>query len=278
MKKLLNIILPLYVFVFIGFSCTDPVTVTVPNGGKRLVVEASINWEKGTTGAVQTIVLTTSTGYFNANTMVPVQGAVVTVTKNDNGAQFVFQDQNNGKYIATNFKPQLRQSYTLSIDYNGQRYEAIETLMPVSKINRITQGVESGLNEESIRLDVFFDDPSGVKNHYLGEFIPDGAQLLSLETLDDEFTDGNENFMEHDNDNIKAGDMIGVRLYGISERYYNYINLLIEQSGINGGGGGPFQTTPVQLKGNCININNPEEEVLGYFRLSEVDRTSYVVK
>lgn len=278
MKNIYSIIIPICLVCSVLISCTDPVTVSVPNGGVRLVVEASINWIKGTSGQNQTIRLTRSTPYFSTNRHVPAKGATVVVTKNNDGTQFVFQDQNDGNYTTTHFVPQLNQSYTLSIQYNGQHYEATETLMPVTKINRITQSVETGFNEESIRLDVFFDDPKGVKNHYLGEFIPNGTQLLSLETLNDQFTDGNENFMEHDNDNIKAGDTIGIRLYGISEGYYNYIRLLIEQSGINGGGGGPFQTTPVQLKGNCININDQEEEVLGYFRLSEVDRASYIVK
>jgi hypothetical protein len=42
--------------------------------------------------------------------------------------------------------------------------------------------------------------------------------------------------------------------------------------------GGPFQTPPVQVNGNCININNDAEEVLGYFRLSQVERTYYVIE
>ena len=97
--------------------------------------------------------------------------------------------------------------------------------------------------------------------------------LRTLAELSDEFTDGNENFIEYDNENLVTGETVDIKLYGISERFYNYISILILQND----DAGLFATTPVQLKGNCINPNNPDEEVLGYFRLSEVDQTSYII-
>ncbi|WP_240964591.1 DUF4249 domain-containing protein [Flavivirga algicola] len=265
------------VFIMIGlfFSCTDTVNVDVPNGGSRLVVEASIIWEKGTSGQIQIIKLSESTAYFDNNPNVPVTGASVIVTKVNDGSQFVFEDQNNGDYITTNFVSEINESYTLEILYNGQTYTATETLMSVTEINDIEQTVEGGGDEEEIQLKVFFDDPINIDNYYLGEFNSSVNALLTLGVLSDEFTDGNENFIEYDNEDLIAGATVDVSIYGISESYYNYIDILISQSG--GDGGGPFQTTPVQLKGNCINPNNPDEEVLGYFRLGEVVRTSYTI-
>ncbi|NMH89830.1 DUF4249 domain-containing protein [Flavivirga sp. Y03] len=257
------------------FSCTDTVNVDVPNGGSRLVVEASIIWEKGTSGQIQIIKLSESTAYFDNNPNVPVTGASVIVTKVNDGSQFVFEDQNNGDYITTNFVSEINESYTLEILYNGQTYTATETLMSVTEINDIEQTVEGGGDEEEIQLKVFFDDPINIDNYYLGEFNSSVNALLTLGVLSDEFTDGNENFIEYDNEDLIAGATVDVSIYGISESYYNYIDILISQSG--GDGGGPFQTTPVQLKGNCINPNNPDEEVLGYFRLGEVVRTSYTI-
>lgn len=276
MKSIIKYYRPLMIVLVFSFflSCTDTVNVDVPNGGDRLVVEASINWEKGTLGQTQTIKLSTSTGFFSNKKNTPVTGAVVSVVKDNDGTQFTFQDQNNGNYIATDFVPELQQSYTLTIEYNGKTYRATETMISVSDINRVEQMLEGGL-ESNIQVSVYFDDPANIKNYYLGEFVPSVNSLLSLESLSDQFTDGNENFLEHDDENLVAGVNLAISLYGISEGYYNYINLLIEQSQ---GGGGPFQTTPVQLKGNCKNINNPNEEVLGYFRLGQVVKTSYTIK
>ena len=38
----------------------------------------------------------------------------------------------------------------------------------------------------------------------------------------------------------------------------------------DGGGNGPFNTVPFQLRGNIVNITNPENFPFGYFRISEV--------
>ncbi|MEM9681004.1 MAG: DUF4249 domain-containing protein [Bacteroidota bacterium] len=265
------------VLILIGFlsSCTDTVDVDVPNGGARLVVEASINWEKGTSGQTQTIKLSESTAFFDSNPDIPVTGASVVVTKEDDGMQFIFVDQNNGNYITTNFIPEIDQSYTLDILYDGQTYTATETLMSVTEINDIEQTLEGAGDEEEIQIKVFFDDPANIDNYYLGEFNSSVNPLLTLTALSDQFTDGNENFIEFDNEELVTGATVDISIYGISEAYFNYIDILIEQSGETDG---PFQTTPVQLKGNCINLNDPDEEVLGYFRLGEVVRTSYIIE
>lgn len=257
-------------------SCTDTIDVDVSDGGVRLVIDASIDWEKGTTGQTQTIRLSESTTFFNDNPDVPVTGAIVRVIKDDDGAQFIFEDQNNGEYMTTSFIPVIDQSYTLEILYNEQVYTATETLMSVTEINDIEQATEEGgFGDDEIQLNIFFDDPADIDNFYLGEFTTAIEPLPFLEALSDEFTDGNENFIEYDSEDLETGVNVAIMLQGISEGYYNYINILIEQSG--GDGGNPFQTTPVQLNGNCINQNNPDEEVLGYFRLGEVVRANFTI-
>lgn len=256
-------------------SCTDVINVNVPNGGARLVVDASINWRKGTLGETQTIRLRESTAFFDNNQDVPVTGASVTVTKENDGSIFVFADQNDGSYTATDFVPESNASYTLKILYNGNAYTATETLIAAPVINRIEQTIEGSDGDTEIQLQVFFGDPGDVENYYLGEFTPSNLPLPSLAVIDDEFTDGNENYMENDNENYVAGVTVGINVYGISQRYYDYLNILIQQSGSDENG--PFPTTPVQLKGNCTNVNDSNEEVLGYFRLGEFDTTSYTI-
>jgi hypothetical protein len=254
-------------------SCTDVIDVNVPNGGARLVVDASIKWQKGTTGKTQTINLRKSTAFFDKNPDVPVTGASVTVTKENDGSIFVFADQNNGSYTATDFAPELNASYSLKILYNGNSYTATETLIAAPVINRVEQTIEGSDGDTEIVLQVFFDDPGAVKNYYLGEFTPSNLPFPSLAVISDKFSDGNENYIESDNENYVAGVTVGINVYGISRRYYDYLNILIQQSGSDEGG--PFPTIPVQLKGNCTNVDEPNEEVLGYFRLGEFDTTSY---
>ncbi len=66
--------------------------------------------------------------------------------------------------------------------------------------------------------------------------------------------------------------MVDIRLNGISSQYYDYIRLLIEQSGNTGN---LFSTIPADLRGNCINLTNPDNYAYGYFRLTEVDERVY---
>jgi hypothetical protein len=251
-------------------SCTDVIDVNVPNGGARLVVDASINWQKGTSGETQTINLRESTAFFDNNPNVPVTGASVTVTKENDGSIFVFADQNNGSYTTTDFVPELNASYTLEILYNGNSYTATETLIAAPVINRIEQTIADG--DTDIQLLVFIDDLADVENYYLSEFTTSILSLPFLRVISDELTDGNEIFFENNNENYVAGVTVGINVYGISQRYYDYISILIQQSGSDEGG--PFPTTPVQLKGN---VNDSHEEVLGYFRLGEFDTTSYTI-
>ena len=256
-------------------SCTDTIDVDLPNGGARLVVEGSINWEKGTTGENQIIKLNTSTAFFDANTDVPAIGANVKVIKENDGAEFKFLGQGNGEYIANNFIPELNQSYSLEIFFNGKTYSATETLISVVDIAEVEQTTSKGDSDTDTEVTFYFNDPANAANYYLGQLNTSNNSGIDLEPLEDSFTDGSRNFMEFENENYVTGDVLGFSLHGISEQYYNFFNLLRNQSEAEGNG--PFQTTPVQLKGNCKNLTDPNEEVLGYFKLSEVVRTTYVI-
>ena len=42
--------------------------------------------------------------------------------------------------------------------------------------------------------------------------------------------------------------------------------------------GGPFETQPATVKGNCLNQTNPNNFPLGYFRQSEVAEIVYTIE
>lgn len=276
-------ILPAIALVLSLFSCTDVVEIDVPEASPRLVVEASIDWENGTNGNNQTIKLSTSTPFFDTNTLDPVTTASVKVIQDATGATYNFQHQNNGLYTTAVFNPVVNQSYTLEITYNGENYTATETLMPVPAIDEIEQSTEGGFNQDAIDLTIYFNDPPEEENFYLIKYLTQGDLLPSLEDVSDEFTNGNRMLdiyeKEEDEDNnqeeLMPGDVVEIALHGISEAYYNYIRILIEQSENNGN---PFATTPVALKGNCINTSNPDNFAYGFFRLTQVDKAIFTIE
>lgn len=265
------------------FSCTDVIDVDVPTGDPKLVVEASIDWEKGTSGNQQRITLSTLTPYYSTQEQNEVIGANVVVENLNTGDQFVFTDQNDGDYTTETFIPVLNDEYSLTITYNDVVYMAQEKMTPVTDIVLIDQSIDGGFNSEEIEVNIHFHDPANVDNYYFFKFNRIGDMLPTIEPMSDEFTDGNlmeESFEKEDDEDtdkkeeLKPGDLVQYEMYGISERYYNYMQILVNQLG----SGGLFNGVPVELKGNCMNASNDKDFTLGYFRLTETIKGVYTVQ
>jgi len=279
MKKYIKLTTLLMLFIVL-ISCDDKIDIDVPEAPPRLVIEASLDWEKGTTGNNQTIKLSTSTPYFDTTLNTSVIGATVSVRNNNSGAVYNFVDQNDGIYTIDNFVPVINDSYTLTVIHDGETYTATENMMAVTPIMNPTQSLEGGFDDEVLDLTIFFDDPVDEENFYMVSVKEEGDLFAELETQSDEFTNGNtqEEFFEKDRDDedetaeYNPGDTINVKLFGISQRYYNYITLLVEQYD---SGGDPFATIPAEIKGNCINETNEANYAFGYFRVTEFDQITY---
>ncbi len=272
-----KILLPLLIFTG---SCTDVIDVDVPEAPPRLVIEASMDWVKGTSGNQQLIKLSTSTPFFDNLTDTPVKGAIVSVTNNNDNSEVLFTDENNGTYATNEFVPIMGQSYTLRILHDNEVYIATETMTPVTEITTVFQSRENGFDKDALEVNIEFNDPKDIENFYLAKFQRRGDLLQTLIDVKDEFTDGNkmsifyEKLQDDDSGEREfvPGDIVDISLLGLSEQYYNYIKLLRQQSG---GPGGPFSTTPAEIKGNCANVTRPENYAFGYFRLTEVDKKVY---
>ncbi len=261
-------------------SCTDVIDVEVPEAAPRLVIEASMDWEKGSNGNEQMIKLSISTPYFENLNETSVTGASVKVIKDDDQTEVVFIDQNNGSYTTDQFVAVIDASYTLEVIYENEVYLATEKMTPVAGITEVFQSKENGFDKNALEVNVEYVDPEDIKNFYLIKFQRRGDLLPTLFDMKDEFTDGNlmtifyEKLEDEDSGEteFQPGDVVDISLLGVSEQYYNYISLLIEQSG---GVGGPFSTIPAEIKGNCFNITAPDNYSFGYFRVSEVDKRVY---
>lgn len=279
MKNYIKLLLALFTVIFTG--CTDVIDIDVQTDTLRLVVEASLDWEKGTTGNEQLITLRTSTPFFDTEST-NVTGAEVTVTNNDTGEVFLFTDQNNGTYTTSTFEPQLEATYTLEILYDGERYVAEDTMNPVPDITDIYQDTEDGFDDETIELHIVFTDFEEEGDNYLFKFERPKDLLPTLETGDDEFINGNEvdwwyEIDDDEDEEIKPllpGDVVNISMHGISRSYFNYIDIVIDQMG----GVGIFEATPVDVKGNCINTTNPDNYAHGYFRVTQTNKVTYMVQ
>jgi Domain of unknown function (DUF4249) len=271
MKKIFYIIIT----SFLVFSCTEVVDIPLDTDSPRLVIEASINWQKGTDGKNQKIKLTTTTNFYT-NT-IPVVSDAIVIVKNSANTQFDFiETPNTGIYVCNNFVPVLNETYTLTIVSKGKTYNATEILKPVAPITTITQETIQGFGGEVVTIKTNYLDPAETEDFYLFNYKIKDGKKPDFYVSDDKFYNGNEFFSNVFDDELKATNQITVTHTGISKEYYEYLNILLNLAGNQGGG--PFQAPPVTVRGNILNTTNLEDFPFGFFSLSESDTRNYTVE
>ncbi len=275
-KRILSINILSIVMVFLLLnSCEDVVDVNLNEAEPRLVIEASINWYKNTDGNTQSIKLSLSAPFFNENTP-PANDAVIQITDTNYNVFNFVEDANSGIYRNSNFLPVINETYTLTINYDGETYTATETLKSVASIDYVEQNNDSGFTGEDVELKAYYTDPIDEENYYFFEFISDIPLIPTLAVYEDRFTNGNQIFGYYTEEDLEPGDEVTIRNYGVSKRFYDFMFILLQQGSDESGG--PFETQPATVRGNCINETNPDNYPFGYFRLSEVDELIYTIQ
>lgn len=270
MKKNLFIILCVFIF-----SCEDVIDLDLNTSQPKLIIEASINWVKGTSGNEQEIKLSLSAPFYNTETP-PANNAIVSIFDSNNNEYVFSEDGTTGIYKNNTFIPVLNSEYNLIINYEGEIFLATETLTPVASIDYVEQKNDGGFSGEETELKAYYTDPAGEENYYFFEFSNNFTAYPTLEVYEDEFTDGNQIFGFYTEEDLTTGHEVTIKNHGISEAFYEYMFILLQQSSEEDGG--PFETTPATVRGNCINETNPDNFPFGYFRLSEVDEIVYTVE
>jgi hypothetical protein len=256
-------------------SCEEVIKVDLNTAPPKLVIEASINWLKGTDGKDQKIKLTSTTDYYNSE-IPKIFGAIVFI-KNSSNTQFNFVEKpKTGEYICDHFIPEINETYTLTIISEGQTYTAVEKLKPITPITKIIQNNKSGFTGNRIEIKTFFNDDASEDNYFLYKYVYSNQIKSNFYVDEDTFFKGNEFFSISQNDELKTGDKIEISHFGISKLYYNYMNVLVNIAGNTNGS--PFQSPPSTVRGNIINTTNFDNFALGYFSVSEVDVRNYVIQ
>ncbi|MCB0463754.1 MAG: DUF4249 domain-containing protein [Flavobacteriaceae bacterium] len=256
-------------------SCEDVIDLELNTSKPKLIIEASINWIKGTSGNEQEIKLSLSAPYYDLETP-PANNALVSIF-DTNGNEFQFiEDGATGIYKNNTFIPVLNAEYSLVINYEGDVYSGTEVLKSVVPIDYVEQKDDGGFTGEETELKAYYTDPENEENYYFFEFSNNFTAYPTLEVYDDEFTDGNQIFGFYTEEDLTTGHEVTIKNHGVSEAFYEYMFILLLQNSEEGGG--PFETTPATVRGNCINETNPDNFPLGYFRLSEVDEITYIVQ
>ncbi|WP_257670087.1 DUF4249 domain-containing protein [Parapedobacter tibetensis] len=254
---------------FVG--CEEVIDVDLDETESRLVIDATLTWEKGTDGATQKIKLSTTTDYYAAE-VPPVSGATVSVS-NAAGQRFDFvENPGTGEYVCADFVPELNGVYELEVVVGDQTYTATETLVPVPEISRAEQRVLD-IFGDNIEVRFYFNDDGEAEHFYFTELMTDLERFPQYALLDNQYAEGNELFQSFIHEELSSGDEIRMRLLGISRQFYNFMALILSSAGDN-----PFSTPPANIRGNIVNQTTAENYAFGYFRLSEIDVAVYAVE
>ncbi|SHG15070.1 protein of unknown function [Flavobacterium segetis] len=256
-------------------SCEDVIDLNLDTATPKLVITASINWKKGTTGNQQKITLATTTGFYS-NEIPKISGATITIKNSANVIFNFVESTTKGDYICTNFVPAINENYTLTVVNKGETYIATETLKAVAPITEIIQNDQGGFTGDQIEIKTFYTDPTNQANYYLYKYSYSNQIKSNYYVDQDEFFNGNKFFSVSQNDDLKKGDKVEITHLGISKQYYNYMSVLVSIS--SNSGGGPFQSPPATVRGNIVNNTKFENYPLGYFALSEIETKNYTIK
>lgn len=279
MKNILSKI-TIFILLITTFSCQDVVDVDLETSQERLVIEALIQWENGTSGNEQTIKLTKTASFYNNETVYAI-GASVKMINQNNLEEFIFTETSNGIYQTNNFIPILNNEYELVIVYNNETFQATETLFKAPIITEVTQSFDGGFTEEEPEINIFFQDFVDQKDYYrmvFKQFRPSINEVIGMDsfTYDARFEENNiiNYFYENgDDDSFEIDDEFTISMYKISEQFYNFLEVLETQADANFG---PFASPPVNVKGNIVNVTNQNNYPYGYFSLNQINKAFYV--
>ena len=253
----------------------DVIHVDLDTTEPRLVIDASIDWVKGTSGKKQKIKITTTTGYYD-DKFPTVSGATVTVTNASNTVFNFIESPSTGEYFCTDFETVIGETYTLTILLDGETYTATETLIGTPGIeDKIEQNDKGGMAGDEIEITYYYQDNGAEYNYYLYSVIMRHVIFPQYSVENNEKNQGSLTPVFYSHEDLESGDELNLKLYGISKRYYNYMNKILLASGNDDR---PFPTTPAAVRGNIVNQTNSANFAYGYFRLSEVDVRNYTIK
>jgi hypothetical protein len=278
MKKNIKLFITIIIASFAVISCEEVIDVDLDTAAPKLVIDASIKWQKGTTGSIQKIKLTTSTDFYT-ETIPVATGATVAVTNITLSTPVTYlftENGQTGEYICSNFTPIINNNYALKIVYKGETYTATSQFMATPSIVKTEQIQKPGFGGDDIyEIKFYFQDNTAENNFYLAGAKNSNFVYPEYGVLSDEFTQGNLMFAVYQ-DELKKGDVVDYTLQGITEKYNNYMSKLINLAGSDSGS--PFATAPATVRGNIVNTTDPDNFPFGFFHLSEIDSGSLTIQ
>ncbi len=293
----------LYFLIFLITSCEDVIDVDLPETESRLVINALIRVDITEEFVPVRVRVSETSSFFEQNEPTELSSAIIfygiPLENDPNLFEEVFSASlaeatpGGGVYVPDptfDEDQRIRTSslepgmvFQLIIEHNGNRYFAQTTYTPTVPIDNLVQGNETLFDEDDKEVLVTFTDTPNEDNYYIFDF--DFNEFLAL---DDQFIDGQEfQFSYFYDKSLEPGDEIEISILGADQQFYNYMDLLLEQTENTGG---VFETPAATVRGNVFditgidndaifdNVESSENFPLGYFAVVQEFKESLVIE
>ena len=262
-------LLKLIILIIIFHSCEKVIDIETEFNDKRLVIDANISKHRDSIDGIASVKLSETIPYFSDQESI-VKNASVKIETNQIVYNLVYN--NDKKEYSSIIENINKEEFVLSIIRNENTYTSSEKLITTPKIKSVIFGDRKSLNKDEVELRVTFIDPPEKGNYYLWKFGPKKSGKYDYLPALDKYINGNEftfSFFIDKTEYLQNSDFINIEINGISENYYNYLNILTSQAGAQNGR--PFSTSSSIIRGNISNLVSEEKFPLGYFRVYEFD-------
>ena len=271
-----------YISVLFFLSCEDVVDINVDSEEPRLIVDALVRVDPNSDFVNLRVKVGLTDSFFGE---IPVTNLKqITLA----GAFLVdYDNPGSGIYEAVRSRENIEglegEEILLQIDWEDKLYYARTKYVRTVPIDNIEIGSNTLFNEDETEVIITFTDDGDRDDFYVfdlgfGNFI----------TMDDQFIQGEQfSFSYFYDQKFKSGQEVTVSILGADQTFYNYMNLLIEQSEE---GLGVFQTPAATVRGNIFdvteldnidffdNVNIPNEFPLGYFAVVQEFTSTVVIE
>ncbi len=285
-------------------SCEDVIEVDVPEPETRLVVNGIVRVDPSQEFVPVEIRVTESSGFFSENTITQLESAVILIGERDPDDPFntsfstsILEESEPGSGIyipsyipGTDTDDRIRTEFLtpdteffLVIEHKGRRYAGQTIYSPTVPIDTLEQGDGTLFSGDEKEIIVTFTDVPEERNYYVFDF-----GFGNFLATDDQFIDGQEfTFSYFYDQELTSGTELEISILGADQQFFNYIDLLVEQTENDGG---IFETPAATVRGNMFdvtgldnieifdNVGRPDSFALGFFAVVQEAKSSIVVE
>ena len=282
-------------------SCEDVIEVETPTDDPRLVVEALIRVDDTESFLPVRVKVSLTNNFFEEIPVTDLENIIIvyeefedgvvaftgssTLAEIEPGTGIYEPDPNfmDDQRIPTVVIFAERVVFNMIIRHQGRVYFAETEYVPSTPILSVQQGNRKFFSEDDTELIVLFSDDPSRDNNYVFDF--DFNEFL---TTDDQFYQGQLfQFSYFYDRQFEPGTEIEISLLGADQTFYNYMDLLIEQTQE---APGVFQTPVATVRGNVFditdldnnqvvdNVSRPNDFPLGYFAVVQEYKQTVTIR